>query len=140
MKTESFKSSSFKVFFIILFALFTINVSCQDGASKSKIKNVSAKDFKELLNKKEGNLIDVRTMAEYNTGHIANAHLIDLHSDNFKNSIDTLDKSIPVFVYCRTGHRSSMAAEIFKSSGFKHIYNLEGGITEWKNKEFPVVK
>jgi rhodanese-related sulfurtransferase len=78
-------------------------------------------------------LLDVRTPEEFNAGHIPGAMLLDYYNDNFKKSAAQLDKTKPVFVYCKTGGRSSSAAKILRDLGFKEVYDLEGGISAWKN-------
>lgn len=79
-------------------------------------------------------LIDVRTPKEYAEGYLPGAILIDIKDANFETQILTLDKSRPVFVYCRSGKRSLQAAGIFEKQQFKTVYNLEGGIIAWKAK------
>ena len=48
--------------------------------------------------------------------------------------IDKLDKDNNYYVYCRTGVRSANSCALMKELGFKNIFNLIGGIVEWKGK------
>ena len=61
-------------------------------------------------------IIDVRTPLEYNSGHIKDAKNIDLYSDDFNTEFDKLDKSKPVYVYCRSGGPSP--AMLFRRTRF----------------------
>ena len=79
-------------------------------------------------------LIDVRTPEEYNEGHIESALNINFYDDNFEELIEQVDKSKPVAVYCGKGGRSAKCASFMKNAGFTKIYDLNGGITEWKFK------
>ena len=77
-------------------------------------------------------LIDVRTPAEFAEGHVKDAKNIDFYSPKFDLQIDALNKSIPVILYCNSGRRSAKCVSKLNSKGFKIIYDLEGGIKQWK--------
>ena len=108
----------------------TQNASTEQTA-QATVKNVDAKEFKSLVEKGDGIVLDVRTPQETAQGVIPNAVTIDFYSPDFKEQVANLDKSKPVYVYCKSGGRSSNAAQILKDLGFKEIYNLNGGITAW---------
>jgi rhodanese-related sulfurtransferase len=65
---------------------------------------------------------------------------MNYNSDDFASQIEKLDKTKPVFVYCKRGGRSAGAAEILKEKGFTKVYNLDGGITAWTEEGQEVVK
>lgn len=97
------------------------------------VENISVEDL-EILLKKDIQLVDVRTPDEWKKGIIKNALKIDITSDNFEaKAIEKLDKSKPVYLYCRSGIRSLIAGEILYKQGFI-VYNLESGYNDWKNK------
>ncbi len=74
-------------------------------------------------------MIDVRTPAEFNAGHIASAINIDYYdSDSFTREIKKLDKSKTYFVYCRSGNRSSKAILIMKDNLIRNTFDLRGGV------------
>lgn len=75
-------------------------------------------------------LVDVRTPQEYAQYHIPNARLVPNETIG-DDAIDGLDKESVILVYCRTGHRSRQAAQKLLDIGYKHIYDMEGGITQW---------
>ncbi len=107
------------------------------------IRNTRAKIFSKLIHQtKNPQIIDIRTPGEYASGHLKNAILINYYDRNFAKNIEKagLDKSRPVFIYCRSGHRSGNAIPVFKKLGFKHIINLAYGINEWKRLNLPLVK
>ena len=76
-------------------------------------------------------IIDVRTSDEFSSGYIKNAINLDFYSETFQNDLLSIDKSLPVILYCRTNNRSTKTANILKENGFKEISVLEGGITDW---------
>jgi phage shock protein E len=85
-------------------------------------------------------VLDVRTPEEYADGHIHKAINIDLNSPDFKDEINKLDKNLTYVVYCHSGARSNAARNIMEESGFKHVINMTGGITDWISEGFPVTK
>lgn len=89
--------------------------------------------FKEHLAKGKHILLDVRTPAEFDQGHLDGAVNVDIfQSRYFKSYCDTLDREKPVYLYCRSGSRSRTASRILTRMGFKEVYDLRGGILNWK--------
>lgn len=89
-----------------------------------------------------GVIIDVRTPGEFEQGYIEGAHLADVTSANFVESINALDipKDNPVYVYCRSGSRSKKAMSMLESQGFTSIYELNSGIMGWQRAGKATVK
>lgn len=116
------------------------NASSENGQSVEVIVDVDAKQFKDLLGKEEGTVLDVRTPEEWAEGTIPNAVKMNYHDDNFEMQVEELDKEKPVFVYCKKGGRSSSAADILEEKGFKKVYNLDGGISAWNDEGFETSK
>lgn len=85
-----------------------------------------------LNDKKDEILLDVRTPDEYKEAHLPGAVNIDWNDEGFMDKVAKLDKNKPVFVYCRSGHRSGLAAQALKSAGFDEVFNLDGGIMAWQ--------
>ncbi len=131
-----------RISFVVFLSLLVNLASCQgtgNGKAGNIIHTVSVTDFeKKLLSAPVAQLIDVRTPKEYQEGHLKNAVNIDIHSDDFADRVSKLHKTKPVMVYCRSGGRSSSAAGKMKEMGFKEIYNLDGGITDWRTANKPV--
>lgn len=84
-------------------------------------------------------ILDVRTPEEWSKGTIKDAILINFYDENFQAQIAELDKKQPVFVYCASGGRSMKTLYKMKEMGFKEIYNLNGGISAWKQADKPLV-
>ncbi len=76
-------------------------------------------------------IIDVRTPAEYQSGHIKGA--LNLPLDSLGNNLSKLKKNVPVIACCASGMRSAAAISILKSNGFTEIYN-GGGWMRLQNK------
>jgi rhodanese-related sulfurtransferase len=110
-------------------------------AQAQSVKKLDPQNFDiKLKETKEAILIDVRTPDEYAQGHLANALSIDIYANDFKSRLSKLDKTKPVFVYCKAGSRSGSAVDIMEDLGFKEIYDLSGGIISWQKANKPIVK
>ncbi|MFM2243035.1 MAG: hypothetical protein RLZ97_1890 [Verrucomicrobiota bacterium] len=86
-------------------------------------------------------VLDVRTLEEWNEGHLKNAVRIDIKQPGFAEAAaKQLDPARPLLVYCRSGARSAKAVEVLKKQGFTRIENLSGGIIAWKAAAEPLEK
>lgn len=109
--------------------------SYQQGSAQYKL---SAVDFRNKIDSTgTPQLIDVRTPREFAGGHLKDALNVDWNGDDFDTKVSALDKTKPVFVYCLSSSRSAYAASHMMSSGFKEVYELQGGITDWRSAGFP---
>lgn len=105
----------------------------------TKINQVNPAQFKQLIQKGNGVLLDVRTQNEYKNGHIANAGQLNYYALDFRKRLLLLPKDEPIYLYCNTGWRSEKAAQILEENGYKNVYNLEHGIMDWELQNLPVV-
>ena len=96
------------------------------------IKRLSPTEFKAQVQDKNVQLVDVRTPREYDQGHIPGAINIDFYSRKFTSEFNELAKDKAVYVYCRSGKRSSYSAKKIAALGFTKIYDLQGGILNYK--------
>ncbi len=113
-------------------------ISCADGQNKSTKTSLSASEFSEKIKQTpKAPVIDVRTPDEFSKGHLKSAKNININGNDFNQQISKIEKSKPVFVYCLSGARSSSAASYMRSSGFKEVYELSGGIMKWRAANLP---
>ena len=126
-------------------ALITL-LSCSTDNESKAVDNVSIQttknyllkpeEFKKMILNEDVVILDVRTAYEVAGGNIYGAINIDYNGDNFKESISELDKSKTYLVYCHSGGRSSKTRTVMNDLGFKDVYDLQGGITSWKNQGY----
>ena len=81
---------------------------------------------------RDGLILDVREEAEYAFGHIEGAKSIPM--GELESRLDELDQTQEIYVICRTGKRSDMAAQLLVKNGFTKVYNVLPGMTEWNGK------
>jgi len=108
-------------------------------AQNAKIKEVNPAQFKQLITKPGGVLLDVRTQSEFKNGHINNSGQLNYYAFDFRKKLLLLPTDEPIYLYCNTGYRSEKAAEILVENGYKKVYNLEHGIMDWELQNLPVV-
>jgi len=118
-----------KTLILLLFISFSF-VACSQKSSSS-FQNVDNQKFAELMKESNIVIIDVRTPEEYKEGHIPHSMLINFYDKNFSQNLDTLNKSKTYLVYCAAGGRSSKASTQLSGKGFKNVYNLEHGFSQW---------
>lgn len=122
--------------FIALVSLFFITKSC---SSQQKFNSLSVPEFEEAISGSNVQVLDVRTAAEYSSGHLKKSLQADWYNQKqFKERVSALNKSMPVYVYCLTGVRSAEAVKQLKQNGFPIVQDLKGGLTAWKLANKPV--
>lgn len=86
-------------------------------------------------------LLDAREQKEYKVSHLKNAIWVGYDNFNLKETLKKLpaDKKAKIVVYCSLGIRSETVAHKLIQEGYTNVYNLYGGIFEWKNANFKVV-
>ena len=71
-------------------------------------------------------VIDVRTPAEYDAGHLQGAVNVDVEGTDFVGTISALDTNGVYVLYCHSGRRAGIALDAMKSMGFKNVTNAGG--------------
>lgn len=104
------------------------------GSSAAAVKTINAKDFVTYAKRFPAeNVLDLRARKVVKaTGMIEGAVNLDYNSRDFKEKVNNLDKDAAVMIYSDSGKTSQEAIALFKSWGFKKIFNLEGGFKAYK--------
>lgn len=76
-----------------------------------------------------GIILDVREEAEYAFGHIDGSKTIPM--GELEARMDELEKDQAIYVICRTGKRSDLAAQKLANNGFGNVFNVIPGMTQW---------
>jgi rhodanese-related sulfurtransferase len=126
--------------FILKSVLFCCTLLLACTASAQTKLNPDA--FEKMLKDSGANvqLIDVRTPEEFVLDRLDGAQNYNFRDSDFKDRLKALDKAKPILIYCAAGGRSLKTTELLLKYGFKDIYELEGGIHAWIEKEKPLAK
>jgi len=98
----------------------------QDQAEKyfnDSYENISPEDL--IKNHEDKNILDVRSISEYNSGNLDNAK--HLHFGQLDKKEVPFDKEDKIYVHCQSGVRSAIAMSVLKTHGFDDIINIENG-------------
>lgn len=116
---------------------------------QSQVINISPEDFTQLA--KQPRLIDVRSSLEYSMFHApdaVNLSLLRILMGSYAllrrwvlpQWFQELAQDEPIALICLTSHRSPIAAQQLIKSGFTKVYNVTGGMMEWRKLGLPISK
>jgi len=139
-----------------LFALSTVGMApAQDKApaepppvvkemvakAKGFVQKVSAADVKAAIDQKENAVIlDVRDPGEYAAGHLPGAVNISRGTLEFNVFNKISDQNSKIYVYCKTGGRSSLATKTLNDLGYKNAILMDAAFEDWIKAGYPVVR
>lgn len=96
--------------------------------------DIKPSEFAKLAYDTGAQVLDVRTIGEFRSGHLKGAMQADwLDQNQFEERINYLEKDKPLYVYCMSGNRGHEAAAFLRSEGFTDVKNLDGGLIAWKS-------
>lgn len=109
--------------------------------SPGGIRLVTAEDGAAIQsNPPEGLVVlDVRTLEEFNEGHLEGATMLDFYRPDFAIELAKLDPDVPYLLYCRSGNRSGQTAEFMRELGFADVADVQGGILAWNESGLETV-
>jgi rhodanese-related sulfurtransferase len=103
-------------------------------------REVTPREAADFISARKPLILDVRTPREFAGGHLEGAQLLPVQvlQSRLAELADHRDQ--PVFIYCRTGNRSTVAAKLLIDAGHTEVVNLRRGIVQWQREGMPVVK
>lgn len=124
------------VYFVL--ALSTLFfVQCQQAQGQQKLTPVEYQ--KALLKDSSATLLDIRTPDEFQEGHLIGAKNINFYDAQFLTQVKQTAKNNTVYIYCRSGGRSSKASTLLQEAGLK-VIDLSGGIQAWMDQSLPITQ
>ncbi len=126
-------------FLIILLAFASMSAWCDvkskqeiSSEAKSNAPHISSQQLAGSQSEKEEFvLLDIRTEAEYEAGHIQGARWFPRGKLEYYIQEVIKDPNTRIVLYCRTGGRSALATLTLKDMGYTNVVDLEGGFKEW---------
>ena len=132
---------------LVLTWIFSVFSACSQNSFEKKLDSMYKKSVPlikpdQLSDLKDSGekliLLDTRSQREYEVSHLPQARFVDY--DTFDpQSVGDLSPDSKIVVYCSVGYRSERIGEKLQELGFDNVYNLYGGIFQWKNSDYPVV-
>ena len=113
------------------------NTQVSEPTSETEFTDISVEQAKQMIDNNEVFLLDVRTQEEFDEGYIEGAILIPDYE--LESRLSEVPEDAKILVYCRSGRRSVDASNILIDAGYTDVYNMLGGINDWKDAEYPVV-
>lgn len=109
-------------------------------AFKRSGHEVSPAEATLMINRENGLVLDVRSVAEFAAGHIPEAR--NLPAEKLAERIGELEKfkERPIIVNCQSGARAGDACATLRKLGFEKVYNLAGGVGAWQEAGLPLKK
>lgn len=102
------------------------------------VKRIGVEEYEKLRADTNTMILDVRTPAEFEKGHIPKAVNVDINGSKFVEKLSALDTNKTYLVNCAVGMRSARACKKMEGMGFKHLYDLAPGFDGWKKAGKPV--
>ena len=128
---NALKTHNSLLLILVLLVMAPLNCSAENAA----IENISAKAATALIENHRSDpdfiILDIRTPAEFQAGHISGAVMLDFYSKSFASDFKALDRGKTYLIYCRSGNRSGQLMRAISDLGFKKIYNMESGLKDW---------
>jgi rhodanese-related sulfurtransferase len=131
-----------KLLAVLVMAVVACGVRAADPAQAqaSKARRVGIEEYEQFRTKTNTVLLDVRSPAEFEKGHIPGAINIDINSTQFTEKVSALDKGKTYLVNCAVGMRSARACQKLTTLGFTNLVDLAPGFDGWKKAGKPVQK
>lgn len=129
------------LYIIVLFSTLGFSQeSISELLKKYNSESIPYISIQELaMPKTDAILLDARELSEYEVSHLKNAIHVGYDHFDLATAIEKIDdKSAKIVVYCSLGIRSEDIAERLKTEGYTNVYNLFGGIFEWKNMDYTI--
>lgn len=130
-----------KALALLMAALLNTQIVACDAQSIIEVETISSANLlTEIQNQQPPLILDVRSQAEYDAGHIPGA--INIEFRELPNHLDRLDrhKNSPVVIYCEKGIRAKVAQATLSKAGFQSILHLEGHLSAWRDNSLPIKK
>lgn len=122
------------IILLVIGVILMLSKKDKNIENEMRIKHVSMDEIVQIMNENTDYIIlDVRTIAEYNEGHIPNAICIPNETIGNNTISELSDKEQLILIYCRSGNRSKQAAEKLKKLGYTNLIEF-GGIIDWKGE------
>ncbi len=117
-------------------ALAVTLTACQEPVAQNQTPEISVEEVAKIYAANELKILDVRSLDEYNEGHVPNSVLVPL-PDLVSGAAVPYDKNETIYVICRSGNRSMKAVNYLRANGYQNAYSIAGGFMHWSASGHP---
>ncbi len=118
------------------FGLDALGTWTHTGRPLASFGRISARDLATRLEAGAAAVVDVRSRAEWEAGHIPG--VLNIPAGEIADRMDELPQGRPIVVHCQGGTRSAIAASLLDARGVTEVLDMPGGFTEWEKQGLPV--
>ncbi|MFN3381413.1 MAG: rhodanese-like domain-containing protein, partial [Runella zeae] len=93
---------------------------------------IDIEEFKSYIGREDVQIVDLRGVAEYNSGHIEGAD--NVFVGTLTANLDKISRDKQLVIHCQGGDRAAIGYSLLRKNGFKNIKNYSAGINEWDSK------
>jgi rhodanese-related sulfurtransferase len=105
----------------------------------ANLRNVSVAEAADLLQSDDKAIVlDVRSVKEFESGHIEGAMNVSFHQDDFETALSQLDKDASYVLTCESGGRSGKTLRKLKKLGFSSVAHMDAGMAGWRREGLPM--
>jgi hydroxyacylglutathione hydrolase len=116
------------------FGASVVDVAASKGTART-IVQIDPREVAAALEQGEVAVVDVRSEAEWQSGHLPGARHIPL--GYLPDRVPELLTDVPIVVHCQTSSRSAIAASLLTRAGVQNVRNMTGGFAAWQAAELP---
>lgn len=106
----------------------------------SGVRRIGPAQLTALINRDNALVVDLRSTADFDKGHIAGAKNVQMSQFDPENKQLAPAKALPVVLVCKAGESANGAAKRLLKAGFGNVSVLEGGVQAWQAADLPLVK
>ena len=131
------KKTYFNILIIFVLAVSLFACQAQQKEQPATVTNISAQQLHQMLENKDFTLVNVHTPY---AGEIPNTDLF-IPFNEISEYLAKLpnDKNAKLVLYCRSGHMSTTAVQELIQLGYKHVYDVTGGMNAWRDAGYEII-
>lgn len=124
---------------LLVMLVLLSSCSIQKLKKKGVYKELTPEEYYSIASDTTNSIIDLRTLKEFEKGHIERAKNVSFFGGHFKNKVKDLqiDTTKTILIYCQTQHRSLFVSNKLYKMGYKNIIDLDKGFKAWKKQGLP---
>lgn len=125
-------------FILLVLSTFIFSLTAE---AEGVFKKLSVEKCDSLIKANDQNpnfvILDVRTPASWNSGHLVGSIYRNYYDSNFDDQLNQLPKHKIFLIHCQSGGRSGNTFNKMKNMGFSEVYDMIGGMNAWKGNSYP---